>query len=62
VTQEDEREFPALENLALERVARIVSESPDQLQWSVSGMVTEYRGQNYLLITTALLKAEGPSD
>ena len=55
--QETDREFPALENLALERVARIVSDSSDELQWSVSGTVTEFRGQNYLLVTRALLKA-----
>lgn len=60
--QEEEREFPSLENLALERVARIVSDSSDELQWSVSGMVTEFRGQNYLLITRALLKAEATTE
>ena len=60
--QETEREFPALENLALERVARIVSDSSDELQWSVSGTVTEFRGQNYLLVTRALLKAEATAE
>jgi hypothetical protein len=60
--QEDELEFPTLENLALERVARIVSDSSGELQWSVSGTVTEFRGQNYLLITRALLKAEATTE
>ncbi len=43
--------YTGLENLNLERVAIAVSESPDQLLWSVTGTVTEYRGTNYLLVT-----------
>jgi hypothetical protein len=43
-----------LENLNLERVVRSVSENPDQ-QWKVSGVVTEFRGGNYLLITRAIM-------
>ena len=47
-----------LENLALERVARVLSESSGKLEWSVSGPVTEYRGANYLLITRAVIKTK----
>lgn len=50
--------YTGLENLNLERVAIAVSESPDQLLWSVTGTVTEYRGTNYLLVTLALLKSK----
>jgi hypothetical protein len=50
--------YTGLENLNLERVAIAVSESPDQLLWSVTGTVTEYRGTNYLLVTRALLKSK----
>lgn len=57
-SREDGRQFPALENLALERVARVISETSDNLRWSVSGQVTEFRGQNYLLVTRAIVKAE----
>lgn len=58
-SQQDDRRFPALENLALERVARVVGESSsDAMQWSVSGILTEYRGENYLLVTRAILKSE----
>ena len=46
----------ALENLALERVWRLQELSQGR-QWSVSGVVTEYRDGNYLLITRAILKA-----
>lgn len=54
----DQRRFGALENLNLERIARMVSDSPDPLQWSVSGTVTEYQGANYLLISRAVLKSK----
>jgi hypothetical protein len=39
-----------LENLALERAARKVSDSPQRLNWKVSGVVTEYEGFNYFLV------------
>lgn len=57
-SKDDGRQFPALENLALERVARVISETSDNLQWCISGQVTEFRGQNYLLVTRAIVKAE----
>jgi hypothetical protein len=40
----------ALENLNLQRVAEVISVEPEQLQWTVSGTVTEYQGSNYLLL------------
>ncbi len=39
-----------LENLALERASRKVDESAQGVMWSVSGIVTEYQGGNYLLV------------
>ena len=39
-----------LENLALERASRKVDESTQGVVWSVSGIVTEYQGANYLLV------------
>ena len=50
--------YPALENLALERFGKVMSDRhdhPDQLTWEVSGFFTEYRGSNYLFITHAVL-------
>ena len=47
-----------LENLALERVIQVLSESRDERQWLVSGVVTEYRGGNYLLIHKAIQRAK----
>lgn len=48
--------FVCLENLSGERVARIVSESPEALHWLVNGTITEYRNENYLLITQAVIR------
>lgn len=47
-----------LENLALQRVIQVLSESRDERQWLVSGVVTEYRGGNYLLIHKAIQRAK----
>ena len=49
--------FTVLENLALERVSGVIDGHVTPRQWSVSGVVKEYRGGNYLLITRAVLKA-----
>ena len=46
-----------LENLALERVARVLDDNPSLRVWCISGVITEYRGENYLLLTRATLKA-----
>lgn len=55
--QEDAKQgIRVLENLALERVSRILEDDPSPRMWSVSGTITEYRGENYLLVTRAVLK------
>jgi hypothetical protein len=53
--------FQTLENLALERIARVLESNPKRL-WSVSGDVTEYNRSNYLLVTRAILKAKDPKE
>ncbi len=61
----DNRQFIALENLNLERIAQVVADNPQQvkpLQWSVTGTVTEYRGANYLFVRRANLRAQPTSD
>lgn len=45
--------FLVLENLALQRVAQTISQDPSDDRWSISGIVTEYFGENRVLITTA---------
>lgn len=57
-TKETYGALRVLENLALERVARMLDDNPTMRLWSVTGVVTEYRNENYLLITHAVLKAQ----
>lgn len=56
------RELGGLPNLGLERVGRMLKsvEEPESVTWSVSGMVTEFGGRNYLLVTRAVYKAAAP--
>lgn len=53
------REFALLENLALERVARLVGWAHQALPCRVTGKVTEYRGANFLLLQRAVIGAGG---
>jgi hypothetical protein len=59
---DNKESFRMLESLALERVTRVLGESGTKPQWIVSGVVTEYRGINYLLISKAVMKAAPPVD
>jgi hypothetical protein len=56
------RELGGLPNLGLERVGRMLKsvEEPESITWSVSGMVTEFGGRNYLLVGRAVYKAAAP--
>lgn len=49
-------QYVCLENLNLERVARIMGSTPDTVEWVISGAVTEYQGSNYLLIERSTRK------
>lgn len=40
----------ALENLNLERIGRIMTSTPDSVEWLVSGTITEFQGGNYLWV------------
>jgi hypothetical protein len=48
-----------LENLALERASRKVEETSQNVTWSVSGVVTEYHGANYLLVKRVVVETTG---
>jgi hypothetical protein len=58
ISSDGKLKFEGLENLAIERIARTIGDSPDQLEWTISGIITEYRGANYLLVTQAVLKTK----
>ncbi|MGH7194801.1 MAG: hypothetical protein ACREJM_14880 [Candidatus Saccharimonadales bacterium] len=53
-------QYVCLENLNLERVARIMGSTPDSVEWVISGAVTEYQGSNHLLIERSTRKLVAP--
>ncbi len=53
----DVKEMTVLENLALERLTELVAETRRRLRL-VDGVVMEFRGKNYLLVSRAVLTAE----
>lgn len=58
VATDDGMSLIGLENLSLERVIHAIRDNPQQGQsWKVSGVVTEFEGRNYLLITRAIVAA-----
>jgi len=50
-------QLTVLENLALERISATLEEDRQARLWTVSGVVTEFRGGNYLLVSRAVLRA-----
>jgi hypothetical protein len=50
--------FRVLENLALQRIGQVLDENRGPRQWIVSGLITEYRGSNYLLVTKAVIQLQ----
>lgn len=59
---EGKLEIVALPNLNLERVMRTLkgSDEAESIRWSVNGMVTEFNGRNFLLISRAVYKSASP--
>lgn len=53
ITAETKTRFIGLENLNLQRIAQILGDSADSLEWTVNGVITEFQGTNYLLVTRA---------
>ncbi len=51
--------YMVLENLNLERIADTLADRPRQRKWKVTGTLTEYRGDNYLLVEKAVLESWG---
>lgn len=62
VTADEKQRFGGLENLNLARIVAMISDAPSRMQWSVTGVVTEYQGSNYLLISHAVLKTRANPD
>lgn len=56
VARNPDVQYVVLENLALERVVRVVDESGTGLEWSINGELTEFNSKNFLQVTRAVLK------
>jgi hypothetical protein len=53
-------QWMVLENLALERILRVIeAEESDDVEWTVDGFVTEFRGINYLLLRRTVVRSAG---
>lgn len=46
--------YQVLENLALQRVAEAIIQDPKDARWAVTGVITEFDGENWLLLSTVL--------
>jgi hypothetical protein len=44
--------YRVLENLTLQRVADAIAQDPNDVRWVVSGTITEFDGENWLLLST----------
>ena len=60
-TSDGKMQLGGLPNLNLERVISTLQDGAGGMVWSVSGLVTEYHGSNFLLITRAVLKSKESS-
>lgn len=60
VLADGSRRFTVLENLNLERIAQMARDDAQRVAWTVSGLVTEYQGTNYLLIRRARRRSLPP--
>jgi hypothetical protein len=50
--------FRVLENLALQRVGQALENNLNAKHWVISGVITEYRGANYLILTKAVVQLQ----
>lgn len=61
VSDRDQVRLVVLENLALERVSRMLGEGRGPAAWSVHGTITEFHGENFLLLERAVRKGVAPA-
>ena len=48
--KEEKRMLVALENLAAQRILKAVVDDPQDSAWTVTGQLTEFRDQNFILL------------
>jgi hypothetical protein len=56
VANDNKNRYVILENSNLEQVAKTLADDPKQAEWIVSGIISEYRGGNFLMLHQAVLK------
>ena len=44
--------YRVLENLTLQRVVDAIAQDPNDVRWTASGVLTEFEGENWLLLST----------
>ncbi len=54
------RRLIGLENLGLQRIARVVRTQSKHRLWQITGLVTEFGGENYILIEHAVTEELAP--
>ena len=54
----DKDSYRVLENLQLQRIGQSLDGARGQQLWVVSGVITEFRGANYLLVTKASIQPQ----
>lgn len=50
VESETGRSFKCLENLMLQRIYQTIADNPSPATWIITGKITEYRGDNFLIV------------
>jgi hypothetical protein len=50
--------YRVLENLQLQRIGQTLDGARGQQPWVVSGVITEFKGANYLLVTKASIQSQ----
>ncbi|MDR3233162.1 MAG: hypothetical protein LBT46_05795 [Planctomycetaceae bacterium] len=54
----DNQRLTCLENLTLERVLGAMEKKPEHKYWRIDGTLTEFRGENYIIIHRAVVTTE----
>jgi hypothetical protein len=50
----EEKSLLTLENLAAQRIVRVLADDPEDNRWTLAGSITEFDGRNFLLIDRAV--------
>ncbi len=57
-TVDENDRFVCLENLNLQRILQAIEEKPERSIWKIDGTFTEFKGENFVLITRAVVSPD----